>query len=47
VRFDPDKHRAHQTFESACLERLRSESANHRPSDRRVVAAGAGEDGRR
>jgi hypothetical protein len=26
VRFDPDKHRAHQTFESACLERYRTRS---------------------
>jgi hypothetical protein len=36
VRFDPDKHRAHQTFESACLERYRTRS---RASARRRTEA--------
>jgi len=45
VQFDPDKHRAHQTFESACLERYRTRSSSDRGSRRRAgdapVAIGA------
>jgi hypothetical protein len=30
MRFDPDMHRAHQTFETACLERYRTASGAKR-----------------
>jgi hypothetical protein len=39
MRFDPDQHRAHQTFESACLERYRTASGVKRRPKKAQVGA--------
>jgi hypothetical protein len=39
MRFDPDKHRTHQTFESACLERYRTAPGGRRRPVKAQVGA--------